>query len=308
MNLTDKRLRELDDPSLSADTRAVLRCVVAADFTQAGQYEAARDALGEFWRGVGVRPDLKGLSEQTATEVLLQVGALSGWLGASGQMAGAQDAAKDLISESAARFERLGETARAGLARSDLALCYWREGAYDEARVLLVRASDELAEADAEQRLKVLMRRVTVEYTAGRLNDALCILTEHAPLLDESNNHTLIGSFPSSLALVLTPLGAAEQRPDYLDRAIIGFTAAVYHYEQAGHERYRARNLNNLAFLLYKLGRYADAHEHLDRAQLIFTRLRDPGNVAQVDETRARVLIAEQRYREANKVICGPPR
>lgn len=54
---------------------------------------------------------------------------------------------------------------------------------------------------------------------------------------------------------------------------------------------------------LYKLGRYAEAHENLDRAQAIFTKLKDPGNLAQVDETRARVLVAERKYREANRVI-----
>jgi tetratricopeptide (TPR) repeat protein len=54
---------------------------------------------------------------------------------------------------------------------------------------------------------------------------------------------------------------------------------------------------------LYKLGRHREAHEHLDRAQLIFTRLKDTGNLAQVDETRTRVLVAERKYREANRIV-----
>ncbi|HEX6183247.1 MAG TPA: helix-turn-helix domain-containing protein [Pyrinomonadaceae bacterium] len=107
---------------------------------------------------------------------------------------------------------------------------------------------------------------------------------------------------------MLRRLGAAERRQDYFDRAIIEYTAAVYHAEQAQHERYVARIENNLAFLLYKLGRYSDAHEHLDRAQSIFTRLRDEGSLAQVDETRARVLVAEWRYRDAERVLAGAVR
>jgi tetratricopeptide (TPR) repeat protein len=55
--------------------------------------------------------------------------------------------------------------------------------------------------------------------------------------------------------------------------------------------------------LLYRVGRHAEAHEHIDRAAAIFSRLKDPGNLAQVNETRARVLMAEQRYAEAEKVI-----
>jgi tetratricopeptide (TPR) repeat protein len=53
--------------------------------------------------------------------------------------------------------------------------------------------------------------------------------------------------------------------------------------------------------LFWKARRFADAHEHLDRAQLLFTRLKDNVHLAQVDETRARVLLAEGRVVEAEK-------
>jgi tetratricopeptide (TPR) repeat protein len=274
---------------------------MAADLIHAGQYEAARESLGEFWRGEGERPNVEGLGEGTAAEVLLQVGALSGWLG---KVKGAQEAAKDLISESATLFERLGEFDRAAAARSDLALCYWRQGAYDEARAILESASA-LIKEDETLKAKTVLRLAIVETWAGRYSDSLRLLTDAAPLFDEGASHGLRGSFHNELALVLRRLGTAEGRQDYLDRAIIEYTAAAYHYELARHERYVARIENNLAFLLYKLGRYADTHEHLDRAQSIFTRLKDAGSLAQVDETRARVLVAERKYREADRTLGG---
>jgi tetratricopeptide (TPR) repeat protein len=141
--------------------------------------------------------------------------------------------------------------------------------------VLYVRAFDELA--DAEQRAKVLLRRLTVEYSAKRYDDALVLLSRHSHLFGEGVSHFLRGSFHNHLALVLRHLGSVTGSAEYFDRAIIEYTAAIYHYEQAQHERYVARIENKLAFLLYKLGRHADAHEHLDRAQTIFTRLRDAG-------------------------------
>jgi tetratricopeptide (TPR) repeat protein len=303
MNLADERLKELDNLSLTENERALLRCRVASDFIHRGQHDAAREALGELWREIGERPNVEGLDKRTTAEMLLQVGALSGWLGASRQVQGAQAAAKDLISESATLFERVGETAWAALARSDLALCYWREGAYDEARLLYVQAFDELA--DAEQRAKVLLRRLTVEYSARKYGDALILLTRHSHLFDEGVSHALRGSFHNHLAMVLRHLGSVEGRADYFDRAIIEYTAAIYHYEQARHERYVAVIENNLAFLLYKLGRYRDAHKHLDRAQAIMTRLKDAGMLAHVDETRARVLVAERRYRDADRTLAG---
>jgi tetratricopeptide (TPR) repeat protein len=217
MTLADERLKELDNPSLTEDERLLLRGRVAADLIHAGQYEAAREALGELWTGAGERPNVEGLGERTAAEVLLQAGTLSGWLG---KVKGAQEAAKDLISESAALFEKLGEPNRAAAARSDLALCYWREGAYDEARTILESASARIKE-DATLKAKTVLRLVIVETSAGRYSDALRILTDAAPLFCEGASQYLRGSFRNELALVLRRLGTAERRQDYLDRAII---------------------------------------------------------------------------------------
>ena len=302
MTLADQRLKELDNPSLTADERALLRCELAAELILRGQYEEAREALGELWRGIGQRPNVDGLDGNTAAEVLLQAGVLSGWLGACKQVGDAQEAAKNLISESATLFESLGETSRAAGARGDLALCYWREGAYDEARDLLTTACEGVTEAIWRARLAT--RLATVEYWAGRYNASLAILTEHAHLFDERVSHAIRGSFHNNLALVLKQLGVLEGRPDYLDRAIIEFTAAIHHQEQSGHDRFRAMNENSLANLLRKLGHYRQAHDHLDRAGAIFRRLNDAGLLAQVDETRASVFIAEKKYQEAERVIA----
>lgn len=301
MNFADERLKAIDNASFTPDDCALLRCRVAADFINTGQYEAARESLGELWCGLGVRPAVEELEVRTAAEVLLQSGTLSGWLGASRQAQGAQESAKDLISESITLFESLGEAARVAAARSELSLCYWREGAYDEARVLLKDALCELAETEA--RAKALLRLTAVEISAGRYTDCLFILEDNAFIFDERLSHALRGSFHNELALVLKQLGSLEGRPDYLDRAIIEYTAAIYHQEQAGHERYRASNENNLANLLYKMGRHSEAHSQLDRAGASLLRLKDTGRLAQVDDTRARVFVAEKKYREAERVI-----
>jgi tetratricopeptide (TPR) repeat protein len=302
MNLADECLKELDNATLGPDDRALLRCRASGDLAGNGQYEAASEALGEFWRGIGQRPAVEGLGARATAEVLLQAGTVSGWRGASQQVRGAQEAAKDLISESASRFESLGETERAAAARSELALCYWREGSYEEARLLLAGSLEVIEEAVG--RAKALLRLATVEFYAGRYNDSLAILRDSAHVFDERVAHALRGSFHNTLALVLKQLGLMEGRPDYLDRAIIEYTAAVYHQEKAGHERYRATNENNLANLLRKVGRYREAHEHLDRAGAIFRRLKDVGSLAQVDDTRARVFIDEKKYGEADRVIA----
>lgn len=296
MNLADSRLKGLD--RLTADERALTRCSVAADLIHAGQFEGAREALEDLWQGIGERPSLQGLAETTAAEVLLQCGALTGCLGASKQAEGAQDAAKDLIGEALRIFESHSLQARAAEAEYELAVCYWRAGALDEARVILQDAARRLGETDIEQRAKILIRSTVVEVSAGRYNDALKILDDAESVFNIAPD-ALKGRWHGQRAVVLRRLGTAEGRADYFDRAIIEYTAAIYHFEQAKHERYCGNAENNLAFLLYKLGRYQQAYEHLERAKRIFIRLRDEGNLAQVKETRARILLAEKRYETA---------
>src|SRR6185436_5252274 len=87
------------------------------------------------------------------------------------------------------------------------------------------------------------------------------------------------------------------------DRALIQYAAASFHFEQAGNTRYQASVENNLGFLFFNVGRFSDAHEHLDRARKLFRELDDVGTVAQVDETRARTLMAEGNLREAERII-----
>ena len=120
-------------------------------------------------------------------------------------------------------------------------------------------------------------------------------------LFEEIDNHLLIASFHLSLANTLNRLSSIEEREDYVDLALIEYTAASFHYEQAGHERFQACVENNIGYLLGRVGRFTDAHEHLDRAQALQTRLKDNVNLATVDETRATILLAEGRNVEAEK-------
>jgi tetratricopeptide (TPR) repeat protein len=298
------RLKELGNDSPASRDRVLLTCALASDLIQKGRYEDARDALGDLWPGIGTRPAVKDLSPPEAAEVLLQCGTLTGLLGAGRNVPAAQERAKDLLSEAMRKFRSQGRLEKAAEAQCELGACYWRLGAHDEARVLMREAFETLADEHVELKVKILVRRTLAEVSENRYHEALNILKEAEPVFHSADD-ALKGRWHGQRGIVLMRLALTDGGRDYADQSIIEFTAAIYHYEQAGHERYCARNLNNLAFLLYKLGRHRDAHENLDRARSIFARLNDPGSVAQVDETRSRVLIAEGRYGEASRLMAG---
>ena len=294
-----------DEGTLSRRERVLLRCRLAKELEDTGDYESARELLSPFWRHVGERPDIVELDAETAAELLLRCGTLTGWLGSLKQAKGAQENAKDLIGESLSRFEQQGLVLRAAEAQIELAYCYWREGAFDEARVLLRKVIEGLDEDGSELRLMALLRNALVESSATRFSDSLRILLDAAPLFEASNNDALKGRFHNELAYNFQSLGSSENRADYTDRALVEFTAASFHFERAGHTRYRSVVENNLGLLFYTLGRLTEAHEHLDRARELYPGLKNDVDAASVDETRARVFLAQGLASRAEETAQG---
>lgn len=303
MNLAAKMLHQIVNPTLTSEEQAQLRCRLAKQLEDLGNYEGACEALGELWRRVGERPVVEGLEQRTAAEVLLRAGVLTGWIGSVNQIEGSQGTAKNLISESLRIFEALHEEERIAETQTEIAFCYWREGAFAEARVIIQEAVNRLHDTDGEVKAVALLRSAIFERAAKRLNDALQLFLKAAPVFEKCGDHVLKGKFHNEYASVVNLLSAAELREDYIDRALIEYTAASFHFEQAGHARYQAGVENNLGYLFATVGKFTEAHEHLDRAQALFTTLEDSVHLAQVDDTRARVLLAEGRVAEAEKLV-----
>src|SRR5258708_6422655 len=250
--------------------RAELSCRIAKQLEKIGEYEAGCEALAEFWPDRNGSPKLDDLNESTKAEILLRAGALAGWLGGADQTTGSQETAKNLITKSIEIFEGLRQSEEVAEARGELALCYWREGSYDEARIHLTEALSRLGDKNSELRAVLLIRAGIVEVDTQRFDQALRFYNEAMPLVDVSLDHALKGGFHIAYGLVFRRLATPENREDYMDRALIEYAAASYHFEQAGNDRYLARVENNLGFLYFTIGQHKDAHKHLDRARYLF--------------------------------------
>lgn len=305
MNSTKGFLHRINDPNLSRSERAQLRCQLARQLELGWHFEAARDAMGDLWQRVGERPELEGVDQATSAEVLLRAGSLTGWIGSSRQIEGSQETARNLITESITIFEELNRPTKRSEAQIDLAYCYWREGRFDDARVYLQEALARAIDLDPETRALGILRSGIVEQSTKRLHDALNLYGDNFALFDQLETDALKGKFHHEFGIILRDLGGAEQRQDYIDRALIEFSAASVYFDQAKLARHQACVENNLGMLYGTIGRFTDAHEHLDRAQALFTRLNDRVHNAQVDDSRARVMIAEGDLVKAERLVSG---
>jgi hypothetical protein len=88
MIISSQLLHRIADLTIPEDERARLRCQLAKELEDVGNYEAAREVMGELWPRFGERPVLDDLDEVTAAEVLLRAGVLTGWIGSVRQIKG----------------------------------------------------------------------------------------------------------------------------------------------------------------------------------------------------------------------------
>jgi len=186
MTLTNPVSLQLNDPALSLRETVRIQCLAAKDFEEAGNYEAACGVLAEWWEHPGEHPKVEHLEADSAAEILLRAGVLTGFVVSSKHIANGLEIAKDLISESVRLFDSLGYIEKVAEAQAELGLCYWRAGAYDDARVLLSEALRRTSSDNYAQRANTLLRSAIVEASATRYSDALRFLTEAAPLFGAS--------------------------------------------------------------------------------------------------------------------------
>jgi tetratricopeptide (TPR) repeat protein len=179
MTLPPSLLRELEKRNLSVERRAELCCEAAKALEYKGAYEEARKLLGDYWTRIGEHPQLKVLDQATAGEVLLRCGVLTGFIGSKNQIAESQETAKNLIYESLTIFQSSHYRKKIAEAQTELALCYWRSGEYNEARDVLNEALS-LLTTHSEVKAKTVIRLGIVD-VRQRVTVKLCAFSRNMP-------------------------------------------------------------------------------------------------------------------------------
>ena len=300
---------KLDTSHLNANQEADLRCRTALELKDRNEFDAAREAMFPLWNGIiGSRPNTKGLHDDVVAEVLLTTGILTGWLGSRSEIKKADDYARDLITESMRLFEALHDSRKVAEARTELAWCYWRAGANDEARILCHEALKRLT-VGGNARANALIVLSFVEWAESRHKEVLRILTENSSLFQRITNHTFKGTFHNQLGITFRVIGSAsKRRHDYFQRAINEYRAADEEFKLAKNLVYRAHVKNNIAYVLRELGRFREADECLEQARRLFVRVGDKVRTAQVDDSRAQLFIAEKKYYQAELIARSAAR
>lgn len=267
-------------------------CARAAErHEERGDYARALESLSPFWDGPQSAPDVSGLQPAAGAAVLLRAGSLTAWIGSKRQLEGWQESAKNLLSESAALSESAGDRELWLDARKHLAICYWREGSFAEARMVVHSA---LAEANGHRKGAVALKLTLalIARSEGQLDEAMSIHRAIAEEVATLGADLTWGMFHNGLGLTYKQMGAT-------DDAIIELTAAAYYFEVSSHARYRIPTEINLANLFVLTKQQEAAHARLDQAERLAKEIRDEVHLAQAKDSRALAFLAEGNYEAA---------
>ena len=292
---------KLETAHLNANDEVLRRCMTALEQKDREDYAGAQKTMRPYWSRVGERPNIRELDLPAAAEVLLCVGTLTSWIGSKNQVSQAQEIAKNLLTQSITYFEKSRDVIKVAVAQSEIAYCYWREGALNEARSWLDEALKKLTFQGAA-RARAILKLSTVEWTSGRFREALEVLEQNEPLFRKITNPAIKGGYHSELAIIHRNLATTENRREYFQRAIKEYKEAEKNFKLAHNPIYRADVINNVGFLQFKLGRYAEAHKYFREARRLSVKFKDKARTAQFDESRAQVLIAQGKLTDAERI------
>jgi tetratricopeptide (TPR) repeat protein len=292
---------KLETAHLNANDEVLRRCMTALELKDREDYAGAQKTMRPYWSRIGQRPHTRELDLPAAAEVLLCVGILTSWIGSKNQVSQAQEIAKNLLTQSITYFDESRDVIKVAVAQSEIAYCYWREGALNEARSWLDEALKKLTFQGAA-RARALLKLSTVEWTSGRFRAALEVLEQNEPLFRKITNPTIKGGYHSELAIIHRNLATTENRSEYFQRAIKEYKEAEKNFKLAHNLIYRADVINNVGFLQFKLGRYTEAHKYFHEARRLTVKFKDKARTAQIDESRAQVLIAQGKLTDAERI------
>jgi tetratricopeptide (TPR) repeat protein len=296
MKIVENRIEYTNYTAAEINTMAKICCQKARRFEDAGSYATAESVMQPFWNGVETRPHTESLEEDVKAEVLLRCGVITGWIGNNKSIPHSQEWAKDLISESLFIFENLGLAEKAVEAQIELAPCYWRGGAFDEARIFLSMTIEKIKfDESIGDDIKALayLRRAVLSNDEALHREAIYYLEQGNKFFDSGKNPSLKGKYHNQMGIALQSIGDSQNNPEFLDRALIEYSAAGIYFEEAGHKRYTAFVENNIGMVYLSLKKFAEAHEHFETAKKIFNNLKEHIFVAQVDESIAKALIGQ---------------
>jgi tetratricopeptide (TPR) repeat protein len=264
----------------------------ATELESQGRYREAVKTLSPFWAGPGHPPN-EPITDEEGCQLWLRAGALTSALGATSQQRGWQEQAKDMLTVTSEYSGKAGYQEVWLEAQKELGNCYWREGAFGEARAILEAAID-ASNVATTTGLLLRINLTMVERSEQRYEEALNMLLPLQAPVAASDNHALRGRFHNALALSHKGLGD-------LGSAIVEMKECCVQLTLAEHKPLLTGAEINLGNWNIAASRFDIALEHLNRAISLADSMDDFVHLAHARDSAALAYLGLKSYELAEQ-------
>jgi tetratricopeptide (TPR) repeat protein len=255
--------------------------------------EAEAKVLSEVWRDFDAKPDFKHYPREIAAELYLVCGYFIAAYGRAKAIPDYQERGLNYLTRAIKLFERCRLDDKVAEARCHLALCYHYDGRDDAAEIVLIRAEECFKGNDLHPvYLRIQINFLIVYYWTHRYDAALELIDRITPSITYVNNAQLLMFFHSNAGGVYRRINDAQLAAYHLKEAL-------RFAQRTGSERQTGVANNNLASFCGELRNFHCAEKYIDEAHEIFTRLADPGLLANALDSKANILLEQKKYDDA---------
>lgn len=248
-----------------------------------GDYDRAIELLRPFWENFSELPDVSGLPEDLAAELILRCGSVLNYVGNARQIPFSHETAKNLLSSARRKFLSLENFEKVSECENHLALSYYHKGELDEAIVWIEQTMMRKIKRNCEIRFHSHIIKSMILLAEFNYKATIYYLDSLENSFESASN-LMRGSFSTNKSLAYKNIGDFDNAIKYL------FLARKFHIKSK-HLPYLATVENNLA-MIYKQRREFDlALKSANRAISLFSELKDSLRTAFTIDTKAQILI-----------------
>lgn len=261
-----------------------------------GRYEEAFYELREIWEDYKVFPNVSGIDEKNAAEIILRCGSLLGFLGNTKLLPNAQEYSKNLLTDARDRFIILQNIEKITECENYLALAYWRKGEHKEALDFVDQAIFNETSKTSLSKIYAHLTKSLIFLSLGKDQEVVNYLKNLEKHFRRFGDALMNGSFYCNLAIAQRNLGDTVN-------ALRNLELARYFHQRSQHKIYLGTVENNLSQIYKDQKRFVKAHEVVDSATKTFREINDITREAFSYDTKAQIYFADKKYAESVSTI-----
>lgn len=273
---------------------------IAANLWEAEQtrnFEAAISAFKDIWDDFDREPDFSAFELIQQAELFRLSGHFLGNYGKSKNLVSYQERAKNLLTRCIEIYTDFKKYKKVADAQNALAICYIREGAFQEAELILEKTAIEFLNDKLD--LVYLQNRgnlLLAKHLQKKHNEELEIIEEIIVPMDFCSDKKACFVFHEEAGLYF-------KSTQHFNKAIYHYFRAIEYAKELGNLKFLTSVINNLANLYLKIGRFDLAHLNEDEALKIAKEDKQTGWIPHFLDTKATIYFEEGNVKAALETI-----